>query len=194
MLREVERTCQSIPHSDLAIQWDVCIEMIQWDGRAALMPPFPGMEAAFREAFAALGKTVPPDVEVGFHLCYGDLDAKHFVEPEDLSRAVELANLIISSAGRSATWIHMPVPRERQDRGYFAPLAELRRSPGMELYLGLVHSQDSVEGTVRRMKIASDVTNDFGIATECGIGRSRTPELARSLMEIHAAAAKVLPL
>lgn len=158
------------------------------------MPPFPGMEAAFREAFAALGKTVPPDVEVGFHLCYGDLDAKHFVEPEDLSRAVELANLIISSAGRSATWIHMPVPRERQDRGYFAPLAELRRSPGMELYLGLVHSQDSVEGTVRRMKIASDVTNDFGIATECGIGRSRTPELARSLMEIHAAAAKVLPL
>jgi hypothetical protein len=44
------------------------------------------------------------------------------------------------------------------------------------------------------MKIASEVTKDFGIATECGIGRARTAELARSLMEIHAGAAKMFPL
>ena len=33
MLREVERICEAIPHEDLAIQWDVCIEMVTWDGR-----------------------------------------------------------------------------------------------------------------------------------------------------------------
>src|SRR5579871_6840275 len=74
MLRELERICESIPHADLAIQWDVCIEMIQWDGRSPLMPPFPGMDSVFRQAFAALAGAVPAHVELGFHLCYGDMD------------------------------------------------------------------------------------------------------------------------
>ena len=33
MLREVAAICAAIPHGDLCIQWDVCIEMILWDGR-----------------------------------------------------------------------------------------------------------------------------------------------------------------
>src|SRR5215469_452547 len=32
MLREVDSVCRAIPHNDLAIQWDVCIEMVMWDG------------------------------------------------------------------------------------------------------------------------------------------------------------------
>jgi hypothetical protein len=33
MLDEVTWICCAIPHSDLAIQWDVCIEMLIWDGQ-----------------------------------------------------------------------------------------------------------------------------------------------------------------
>src|SRR3989442_7776399 len=33
MLREVERILKAIPHHDLAIQRDVCLEMLSWDGR-----------------------------------------------------------------------------------------------------------------------------------------------------------------
>jgi hypothetical protein len=193
MVREVERICSAIPHQDLALQWDVCIEMVQWDGRSQVIPPFPGMEQAFRQAFVQLAACVPRDVELGFHLCYGDMDAKHFVEPIDLTKAVELANLIIAAAGRPVNWIHMPVPSDRSDRAYFAPLAQLQRTSGTELYLGLVHPQDGVDGAVRRMRAASGVTGDFGIATECGIARSRTTELVRSIMEIHAGAAKSFP-
>ena len=40
MLREVARICKAIPHHDLAIQWDVCIEMLAWDGRWQNAPPF----------------------------------------------------------------------------------------------------------------------------------------------------------
>jgi methionine synthase II (cobalamin-independent) len=190
MLAEVARICAAIPHRDLAIQWDVCIEMIQWDGRAPLMPPFPGMEQVFAATFTRLASAVPADVELGYHLCYGDMDAKHFVEPEDLSKAVSLANLIIAGARRSVNWIHMPVPLSRDDAAYFAPLKELKRTPGMELYLGLVHATDGVDGTVRRMKAARAYAHDFGIATECGISRSRTSQMVRNLMEVHAKAAK----
>jgi hypothetical protein len=193
LFKEVETICAAIPHQDLAIQWDTCIEMVQWDGRSSLIPPFPGMEQAFRMAFAQLGGAVPPDVELGFHLCYGDMDAKHFVEPLDLGKAVELANLIIEATGRTVNWIHMPVPRDRSDSAYFAPLSRLKRPRGLELYLGLVHAQDGADGTVKRMRAASEVTKDFGIATECGISRSRTVDLVRSILKIHAEAAQALP-
>jgi hypothetical protein len=194
MLSEARRICTAIPHQDLAIQWDVCVEMIQWDGRAQIAPPFPGMEQVFRQAFAHLSAAVPADVELGFHLCYGDMDAKHFVDPVDLTKAVELANLIVSVAGRPVTWIHMPVPAERKDRAYFEPLTRLNRGASTELYLGLVHTEDGVEGTVERMRAASDITRDFGIATECGIARARTPELVRAILDVHARAARAFPL
>jgi hypothetical protein len=190
MLRELEKICAAIPHRDLAIQWDVCIEMLQWDGRLAMMPPFPGMEQVFGATFRRLAAAVPEDVELGFHLCYGDLDAKHFVEPEDLGKAVSLANLIVGASPRPVNWIHMPVPADRDDAAYFAPLRGLARAPGMELYLGLVHAKDGAEGTMRRMKAAAAFVKDFGIAAECGIGRARTPEQAREIMLVHARAAE----
>ena len=86
MLREVKHICAPMPHADLAMQWDVCIEMIQWDGRTTSDVAFPGMEGVFRQAFAQLAGGVSKDVELGFHLCYGDMDAKHFVEPRTLRR------------------------------------------------------------------------------------------------------------
>ena len=100
MLREVGMICEAIPHEDLAIQWDVCIEMVIWDGRWPLAQPFPGMDQVFGDAFARLAGAVPEDVELGFHLCYGDLDAQHFVQPIDASKMVELANLISTRVQR----------------------------------------------------------------------------------------------
>jgi len=190
MIREVDRICAAIPHSDLAIQWDVAIEMIQWDGRFPYIPSPNNMRELFAGAFARIGAAVPGDVELGYHLCYGDLDAQHAIEPADLGKAVELANLITSSVKRPTTWVHMPVPINRDDAGYFAPLVNLSRSPTTELYLGLVHEKDAAEGTMRRMKAAGAFTKDFGIATECGMGRVRTPAAALKIMRIHAEAAQ----
>src|SRR5205085_10498942 len=87
MLREVARICEAIPHADLAIQWDVCIEMLMWDGRRG-GPSETELEPQFRETFARLSAAVPCDVELGFHLCYGDMDAKHSLDPQDLGKAV----------------------------------------------------------------------------------------------------------
>jgi hypothetical protein len=191
MLREVERICTAIPRDDLAIQWDVCIEMVAWDGRAANQRPFPGMEQVFAANFERLGAAVPADVELGFHLCYGDLDAKHFVDPEDATKMVEMANLIARSVGRPITWVHMPVPVDRADDAFYAPLRGLQLGPSTELYLGLVHAQDGVEGTTKRMAVARKYAPEFGIASECGISRGRDPRLAIKFIETYAAAARL---
>jgi methionine synthase II (cobalamin-independent) len=193
MLKEVERISNAIPHEDLAIQWDVCMEMLAWDGGRPDMPPVPNMERVFGDTFARLAAAVPSDVELGFHLCYGDLDGKHFVQPRDMTRMVELANLIAARVQRPITWMHMPVPMDRDDDAYFEPLKQLKLAPETELYLGLVHADDGVEGTRRRMAAASKYAHDFGIASECGISRARDAQVALEFMRVYAGAAAAGP-
>ena len=189
MLREVETICRLIPYSDLCIQWDVCIEMLLWDGRWPAWQNLvtSDLQGEIMGRMKRLGGAVPEPVELGFHLCYGDLDAKHFIDPLDAGKLVEVANALAATVQRPITYIHMPVPIDRSDDAYFQPLSGLRLKPGTELYLGLVHA-DGVEATQKRIEAASKYVSDFGIATECGIARQRTPELVRTLLEIHAGA------
>ena len=193
MLAEVARIVAAVPHEDLALQWDVCVEMVQWDGRWEQAPPFPGMEQFFAGMFRRLSQAVPGDVELGFHLWYGDLEAAHFIEPVDAAKMVELANLIVESAGRPVAYVHMPVPAHRADDAYYQPLSGLRLPPGTELYLGLVHVTDGVAGTRQRMAVAGKYVRDFGIASECGISRGRHPSLATEFMRVYAGAADAGP-
>ncbi|HVA14189.1 MAG TPA: hypothetical protein VNF99_13120 [Stellaceae bacterium] len=191
MLDDVARVCAAIPHNDLAIQWDVCIEMVIWDGQLAARYPREGTaQADILARLKRLGDAVPGDVELGFHLCYGDLDAKHFVEPIDAAKMVELANALASSVQHPIAFLHMPVPIARSDDAFFKPMAGLSLAPQTELYLGMVHPEDGADGIKKRAAAASKYVSGFGIATECGIARQRKPELVRRILAIHAEGSK----
>jgi hypothetical protein len=84
--------------------------------------------------------------------------------------------------------VHMPVPRNRSDEAYFAPLKDLKLPAGTKLAIGLVHLTDGVEGTRARMAVADKFAKDYLLATECGLGR-RPPETIPKLLEIHRQAA-----
>jgi methionine synthase II (cobalamin-independent) len=187
MLREVRTICATVPHDELAIQWDVCPEMVAWDGRLPRMSNLPDPKTAIMTRLKRISEAVPADVELGYHLCYGDVDGKHFIDPEDAGKLVELANALSASIDRPIAWIHMPVPIDRSDDAYFAPLAGLKLKPGTELYLGCVHAEDGADGTRRRIEAARRYAADFGVATECGMGRCKTPNVVVDLLEIHAA-------
>jgi hypothetical protein len=83
----------------------------------------------------------------------------------------------------------MPVPRDRADDAYFAPLTRLKLRPGTQLCLGLVHYTDGIAGTRRRLATAEKCVKNFSIATECGWGR-RPVETIVKLLQIHAAVAE----
>ncbi|MDQ0728281.1 hypothetical protein [Microbacterium sp. W4I20] len=175
ILRELDEILAAIPHDDLAVQWDVASEMgilerAAWYGAVmeAWWPgdPFDGLVSRLADLIDA----VPSDVEVGVHLCYGDAGEKHFFEPTDAGNLVRYANAVVAASAREITWLHLPVPIERDDEGYFAPLASL--VPVAELYLGLVHREDGAEGAARRVAAAPAFVSGFGVATECGIGRA----------------------
>lgn len=187
MLREVNAICRVIPHHDLCIQWDFCHEMIIWDGQPQDM--FPLLHASkdeITERMVRICAPVPAAVELGFHLCYGDFGAKHFIEPRDTSKMVEVANALARNVQHEIAYIHLPVPLTRTDDEYFSALQHLHLSPQTELYLGLVHAADGPEGTRRRIEVARRYVKVFGIATECGMARARTEDFVRELLEMHA--------
>ena len=190
MMREVEQLCKAIPHRDLCIQWDVCFEMCIWDGASEFWRwrlPGDGKDEIIKR-LKRISEGIPADVELGFHLCYGDLDAQHFFNPKDAQAMVDISNAISAAIARPIAYIHMPVPIARDDDAFFKPFDQLKLKPGVEVYLGLVHAQDGVDGVKRRAAAAERYLKDFGIATECGMARARTPDVVEKTLKIHAEA------
>jgi SAM-dependent methyltransferase len=184
LLAELRLILQALPHDQVAIQWDTNFEFGMLEGIVPVW--FDDIQGGILERLLRLSRYVPPDVQLGYHFCYGDVQHRHYKEPADARKLVDVANALAASLGRPLNWIHLPVPRDRDDEAYYTPLRELHLRPETELYLGLVHHTDGVEGTGRRMAVARGFVSGFGIATECGWGR-RPPATIPELLRIHGA-------
>jgi len=165
--------------------------MIVWDGQP--QDQFPLVNASKPEIvqrFVRICSAVPHDVEVGIHLCYGDFGGKHFFDPVTARHLVDVSNAIAANVKHEIAYIHLPVPLPRATADYFAPMRDFKLGPETEIYLGLVHAADGVEGTKARIALAREYVGKFGIATECGFARARKPDLVRKVLELHAACAE----
>jgi methionine synthase II (cobalamin-independent) len=188
VLREVQQICAAIPHQELAIQWDVAVEVI-----SVLERQTPAVAELFSvndiaQMLERACNCVPKGVEVGMHLCYGNPGGKHIMEPADLSKLVDFSNRLFPLLERQLNWLHMPVPIARADDAYFAALQQLKLPQNTEFYLGLVHPGDGIEGARRRIAAGKKFMPKFGVATECGL-RFFPPHSIASLLSLHRAAA-----
>jgi SAM-dependent methyltransferase len=187
VLQELARILGTVPHEQLAVQWDTRFEFAMLEGVAPAW--FDEVRGGVLERLLRLARHVPAGVELGFHLCYGDEAHGYFVAPQDTRKLVEVANALSASLGRSLDWVHMPVPRDRTDDAYYAPLADLALQPQTELYLGLIH-RDGDEPA--RIEAASRHVTGFGVATDCGWGRGGAPAV-EDLLARHAELSAPLP-
>ncbi|WP_223690311.1 hypothetical protein [Leifsonia poae] len=191
---ELQRILDGIPHSDLAVQWDTAVEFALLESANirsthAIVPWFDDVLGGVVERSIRQASVVPNDVEVGYHLCYGDVEEAHFVQPTDAGHLAAVIAGTLSGSARPITWFHLPVPIGRDDEAYFAPLGTLAIPAETEIYLGLLHHQDGVDGARRRAEAAGVAIARFGVGTECGFGRGpseRTP----TLLDLHAAVAE----
>lgn len=192
---ELERILEAIPHERLAIQWDAAVEfaILERHRRPAFVvePWWEGDAlAGILERLAELGSWVPEGVELGYHLCYGDVEEHHFVQPEDAGTLAAVARGVLEAAPRRVDWIHLPVPIERDDAAFFAPLHGFEWGSTTP-FLGLVHHEDGAAGALRRAAAASGAVPWFGVATECGFGRGPA-ERTVPLLELHRELARAL--
>ena len=90
---------------------------------------------------------------------------------------------------RPVEFIHIPVPRHATD-AFFAPLRNWHRPEGGHLHLGLLQYKDEA-GNRARIAAARPIVGDFGIAAECGFGRT-DPSRVPGILAGHRAAAQFL--
>jgi hypothetical protein len=192
LLAEINAIAETIPPHDLAVQWDIAVEITQaLDNPNGTMTDFTADELA--DAVARALDALPEGVEGGLHLCYGDAgEDKHYVNPRDMGVMVEFHNTIAARARHDVAWLHMPVPKDREDEAYFAPLRNLRLRPETELMLGLVHRADGLDGGLRKVAVARKFAPAFGIGTECGMGRYFKPETIPEVFALHRQLAELL--
>jgi len=188
LLTALSSILDAISHHDLSIQWDICQEVLIFEDYFPYRPD--DYKLQIFDQMTRLGAQVPADVELGYHLCYGTPRDEHLVMPKDTAILVEVANGLASKLQRQLDFLHMPVPRDRVDDAYYAPLAGLQLPAQTELYLGLIHHQDH-NGDKQRIAAAQKVVPSFGIASECGWGRT-DPERVPGLIESHRLAASNL--
>jgi hypothetical protein len=184
LLREVARMAEAIPHDQLAIQFDLCVEVFMVEGYPMIEPWFDDVWAGVLDRVAAHAAAVPDDVQLGFHLCYGDYKGERQVEVTDASNLVRLANEVVARVAHPVAFIQMPVPREADVEAWAPPLADLRLGDETHLYLGIVHPAGGLEEARELVELCGRYVDRFGVATECGIGR-QAPDAVRPILEIH---------
>lgn len=188
LLRALNAILDTVPTDKLAIQFDVCQEVLVFENY------FPDRPDDYKQQIfsmlARLGEAVPSGVDLGYHLCYGTPAQEHLVMPKDAGILVELLNGIVSHARRKVDYVHLPVPQHFTDDAYFLPFRDYKGSPQTKIYVGLIHPDDD-EGNRQRIATAAEFIDNFGIATECGWGRADR-ESVPALLDSHRVAAESL--
>jgi hypothetical protein len=192
MFADLDRLLTVIPHDDVAVQWDVAVEFRLLEGAWVS-----GGSQDFDAIIAGLTRCVdqvPAEVPAGLHLCYGDYGHQHFKQPESLALQVRVLNEVTAAAGRTVSFVSFTVPQYQRGESYFAPLAGLTAGPGTELNFALVpyHPGEQAPGTtgdqVRLIDAALAASpggsRDWGVCTECGMGRAGREEILR-LLDLH---------
>jgi methionine synthase II (cobalamin-independent) len=181
---EVGQIARALPNDRIAIQWDVCQEVLAWEGYYDQGPVDFRTEAI--DVLAKIGDGVPAAIEFGYHLCYGSPADEHMVLPKDMGIMVEMTNAVVARVRRPIQFFHMPVVKARTDDAYFAPLKGLKLRPETELYLGLIHHNDA-QGDATRLAAARRHARVDGVGTECGMARG-DPARLPALLAAHARA------
>jgi hypothetical protein len=185
-LGEVAKIAKALPNDRIAIQWDVCQEVLAWENYYDKGPV--DFRTETLDVLTRIGDGVPAGIELGYHLCYGSPADEHMVLPKDAGIMVEMINAVVAGVKRPIQFFHVPVVKSRTDDAYFAPLKNLKLRPETELYLGLIHYNDS-QGDAARLAAARRHARVDGIGTECGMARG-DPARLPALLAAHAKAAQ----
>jgi hypothetical protein len=90
-ISEVGKIAAALPTDRLALQWDVCQEVLAWEDY------FDEGPVDFRTetigVLTRLGDAVPGEIDLGYHLCYGSPADEHLVLPTDAGIMVEMVNI-----------------------------------------------------------------------------------------------------
>ena len=188
----VEAIQAAIPHEDLVIQWDLPVEDATVEGW------FPNPYNDFEEIYAVTARPaswVHDDVELTFHLCYGDskFGASPFmgdppdelaaarggrhVYPRDASTIVAVSNGLSRHVPRRIDAIQAATVTTWNKLAHWQPLANLAHRAGHRVLPRVGARRGRRRGARYRAALAAKFLDGFGLSTECGLGRHSPEQL-----------------
>jgi hypothetical protein len=181
--RELPRLLDVVPADELAIQWDICFEVLDLER----LFPYTSADLAwqrFAGPASRISRNIPEEVLVGYHFCYGTFPEWPMREADDMQLIVDMANAAVDTADRTVDWLHLAGPRHLRshDDGFFRPLQQLRPRDA-RVFLGLILPVDGEIGLGMRTHTASKYLHDFGVSMYCGFGRQPGKDAETTLRE-----------
>jgi hypothetical protein len=169
---EAAKMVEMIPNDDLAIQWDLALEQKDVEGLLEKGDAAAAQKIADRDCAPAaeVCSVLPPEVRLGYHMCFGTLSGWPSRQPPDMTGSVLLANAAVAASGRRVDFLHFPTLGSAEDK-FFAPLKSLK-GDGAKIYMGTVHHLHGSGGPRRQIETIKKVLPDFGISAPCGFGRT----------------------
>jgi hypothetical protein len=183
--RDIDLILETVPAADLQVQFDLAqefVDMASGDGRGIADWPEATLEGKIQRHAATLpelARGIPDEVRLGYHWCYGTWGGWPMKDMADLGVCVRMTQEALARVDRRVDYVHMPVVRQPEPE-FFAPLAELD-GDALNVYLGIIHHTDGVEGFRERMEMARGYLPRFGIGSVCGYGRLDPSELPHVL-------------
>jgi hypothetical protein len=129
-------------------------------------------------------------VNIGLHLCWGDLNNKALTHAKSLDKMVYLTNKLLQKwpTHYKLAYVHFPLAEAdvppSLDELYYKPLKYVHLPEDVRFIAGFIHEGRSIEELNKILKIL-DTTRGrkVDIACSCGLGR-RSPEVAMHLLEM----------
>ena len=194
MRAEIATIVEKIPPGDLAIQWDMAVELGlmeagAWDDDPAAQKAHKDRMELVGGMVARMSPAIPAETMLGYHLCYGTLGGWPMRHGKDLSVQVRAVDMMLRRAGRAVDFVHLPIV-DHAPGEYYAPLAELKPG-GTKVYLGVIHNLPDRDDYRRKLSLLGRYISDFGVAAPCGLGREAMGQVP-ALLGDHAAALALL--
>ena len=136
-----------------------------------------------------LVRQLDPQVPIGIHLCYGDLNNEAAIAPKGFGRLVHFTQQLVNRwpSSHSLAYVHLPFaagtsPPPTNAKAYH-PLRDLKLPPDTRLVAGFVHEQMSTQEQTELLRVIEEARGGpVDVATACGLGR-RPTETADQLLQ-----------
>ena len=197
--REIADIVRDIPADELTIQLDVAMEA---EHEEYIRSPesfdtpvheqFDWTQAQMADAVAEVANGIPPEVELGFHIC--TIWHHDPAGGQDNVVVVDTINALVDRISRPITYFHIPIIPEHDRIEDYEPLRDLRLPQGTKLFLGLINLADGLAGAKRRIALAEQVVKDFGVSFYCGLGGPQIVKGSKSVDPREAPVTRKVPL
>jgi len=97
-IQEIETIAAALPNDRIAVQWDVCQEVLAWEGYYEQGPVDVRTETV--DVLTKIGNAVPAAIDLGYHLCYGSPADEHMVQPKDAGIMAQIVGATTAGVSR----------------------------------------------------------------------------------------------